>query len=319
MPLWVSKVAVTVLPDRLKYSQTALDLHTLDRLKANWLLSCILIITLLMKCVVPQWSLRNLALTLGRCLQRSDALTTSDRVPNNHRFGRNICYDRSIFDISVWKQLAFCKVDLISCFRLPPSLKDLLILAWELNALCGRPIGLNEPILVIILWIVSYRLDWFLSAFYDTNMAFFVHLLNFSLKSVLKVRLLLPFNRASLILLWLLLNLSVLFLRLSLLNPVDTNYRRFLIVFCKLCGFLLRNNVNLTFIFLFYSHRSVRFWLMYLANNFLFALICDSEWWRILLICISRILQLLMWSMLLNAVLGPLFWSQTKRLTSHFK
>ena len=255
-----------------------------------------------MKCLVPQWSLRNLALTLGRCLQRSDALTTSDRVPNNHRFGRYICYDRSIFDISVCKLLAFCKVALIRCFRLPPSLKDLLTLAWGLDALCGRPIGLNELILVVVLWIVRYRLDWFLCALYDTNVAFFVHLLNFSLKSVLKVRLLLPFKWASLTLIWLLLNQSVVFLRLSLLNALDPNSRRCLIRFWKLCGCLLRNNVDLTFIFLFYSHSRVRFGLMYLPNNFLFALIRDSELGQILLICICRILPLLRWSLELNAV-----------------
>jgi hypothetical protein len=255
-----------------------------------------------MKCLVPKWSLRNLALTLCRCLQCSDALTTSDRVPKNHRFGRYIGYDRFIFDISVWKKLVFCKVALIRCFRLPPSLKNLLTLAWGLDALCGRPIGLNELILVVVLWIVRYRLDWFLCALYNTNVAFFVHLLNFSLKSVLKVRLLLPFKWASLILLWLLLNQSVVFLRLSLLNWFDPNSRRFLIRFMKLCGCLLRNNVDLTFIFLFYSDRRVRFGLMYLANSFLFALVHDSKLGRILLICICRILPLFRWSLELNAV-----------------
>jgi hypothetical protein len=84
IPMRVYKVAAAVLADWLQYSKTTVDLHALDWLASYWCLGCIqLIASFLMKCLIPQRSLGHLTLTLGRCLQRSYPLVTSDRVTNN--------------------------------------------------------------------------------------------------------------------------------------------------------------------------------------------------------------------------------------------
>ena len=268
----VHEVAAAVLADWLKNSHPAFHLCALDGLGAHRLLCGVyLVASVLRERLVPQGWLVDLTLTLGGRLQCFDALAASDLVKSNW-LGRYVSSDDSVFCDSVREEFGVSEVALIRSLRLPSVHKHLCGRDRRLDTLIKRP--RRRLTFVIVLRTVRYRLNGLLCALYDTEVAFFIHLLNFAFKAVLEVRLLFAFESAFLRRLRGLLGQNLRLIPLCGFHALNSALGR--VVLRELAAGLLGDDEHLAFV-LVANHRCARLRLANLAKYLLLSLIDDPE------------------------------------------